>query len=115
MITIYGIPNCDTIRKTRNWFERHHIPYCFHDYRKDGITKEKLRTWCREENWEKLLNKQSVSWRKLSPEVQGAIISATKAIPILLQNPTMIKRPVIEKDGNIIQVGFNEEDLKNFL
>jgi len=109
MITIYGIPNCNTIKKTRSWFEQHHIPYSFHDYRKDGITREKLRAWCREVNWEKLLNRQSTSWRKLDPETQAGITTAAKAITVLLEHPTLIKRPVIEKDDSIVQVGFDEE------
>jgi len=115
MITIYGIPNCNTIKKTRTWFEQHHIPYNFHDYRKEGISKKQLNNWCREKGWEKLLNKQSTSWRKLDPETQAGITSAAKAIAIFLEHPTLIKRPVIEQDGNIVQVGFDEEMMEKML
>ena len=70
-ITIYGIPNCDTIKKTRDWFKQKNIEIIFHDYKKEGIGKEKLTAWCKLTGWEVLLNKKSSTWRGLSPEEQS--------------------------------------------
>jgi arsenate reductase len=113
MVTIYGIPNCDTIKKTKTWFDQHHIPYSFHDYRKDRISKQHLQKWCKQMGWEQVLNKKSTSWRNLDAETQSGITSAAKAIAVLLEHPTLIKRPVIERDGIIVQIGFNKEALES--
>ena len=109
-ITIYGIPNCDTIKKTVDWFKQQNIPIIFHDYKKEGISKEKLTAWCKLTGWEILLNKKSATWRGLSPEEQSKITSKAAAIQLMKTQNSIIKRPVIEVDGKLL-VGFDEETL----
>ena len=105
---LYGIPNCDTVKKARNWLISHNIEVDFHDYKKEGITKEKLKQWSKEAGWEKLLNKKGTTWRQLPTETQASIVSEREAIALMKESPSLIKRPVIEL-GNKIMVGFNEE------
>ena len=111
-ITIYGIPNCDTIKKTRDWFKQKNIEIIFHDYKKEGISKDKLTAWCKLTGWEVLLNKKSSTWRGLSPEEQSKITSQAAAIQLMKTQNSIIKRPVIEFDGKVL-VGFEEEILNN--
>jgi len=108
MITVYGIPNCDTIKKTRDWLDEHKIKYAFHDYKKSGISKEKLSAWSKKVGWEILLNKKSSTWRNLSPDEQKKVTSEITAIKVMMENNSIIKRPVIE-NGDVILVGYNEE------
>lgn len=110
-ITIYGIPNCDTIKKTLDWFKQKKIPIIFHDYKKEGISKEKLTAWCKLAGWEILLNKKSTTWRKLLPEQQSLISNKAAAIQLMITQNSIIKRPVIEADGKLL-VGFDEENFQ---
>lgn len=111
-ITIYGIPNCDTIKKTLDWFKQKNIPIIFYDYKKEGISKEKLTAWCKLTGWEILLNKKSATWRGLSPEEQSKITSQGAAIQLMKTQTSIIKRPVIEVDGKLL-VGFDTAILNN--
>jgi len=110
-ITLYGIPNCDTTKKAITWLSKNNIAFTFHDYKLQGITKEKLATWCNKQGWETIFNKRSTTWRELPETAQQKIINREEAIKIMLINNSIIKRPVIEHNGNII-VGFNEEQYK---
>lgn len=105
---LYGIPNCDTVKKARNWLISHNIEVDFHDYKKDGITKEKLKQWSKAAGWEVLLNKKGSTWRQLPAETQASIVKEREAIKLMIDSPSLIKRPVIEL-GNKIMVGFDEE------
>jgi Spx/MgsR family transcriptional regulator len=105
---MYGIPNCDTVKKARTWLEARGIAFGFHDYRKQGVDEAALRGWVAEAGWEKLLNRAGTTFRKL-PEDQRADIDAQKAIAIMLANPSAIKRPVVTGAGAVI-VGFKPED-----
>jgi len=109
-IIIYGIPNCDTIKKTLNWFKLHKLPYRFHDYRKEGITTEQLKQWSALLGWETLLNTRGTTWRKLEPAVQSATNNATAAIRLMKEHNSLIRRPIIEQ-GKQLFAGFNEEEL----
>jgi arsenate reductase len=111
-ITVYGIPNCDTIKKVSGWYQKNHIQFDFHDYKKEGIKKEKLTHWCKEVGWEVLLNKKSTTWRSLSPEQQQKVNSEKMAIQLMMAYPTLIKRPVIEMNDKII-IGFNQTYFTN--
>lgn len=111
MITIYGIPNCDTIKKTLDWFKANKLEVSFHNYKKQGIEADKLAAWCKEVGWQLLLNKKGTTWRALSPEAQLAIADEVTAIEFMRQNTSSIKRPVIEF-GKKVLVGFDEENLK---
>lgn len=106
---IYGIKNCDTIKKTINWLKENNKEFTFHDYKKEGIGKEKLKAWTQQVSWEDLLNKRGTTWRKLSPEEQAKITNTEAAIELMAENTSIIKRPVIEKDGKIVAVGFDKE------
>lgn len=107
MITMYGIPNCDTIKKAKKWLEANGIDYEFHDYKKKGITKAKLKDWCKQADWEVLLNRRGTTWRKLDEETKASI-NKTSAIDIMAENTSIIKRPVIET-GDDILVGFSTD------
>jgi Spx/MgsR family transcriptional regulator len=107
-ITVYGIPNCDTIKKAFNWFKKQKIEIDFWDYKRSGITKEKLTGWCKQVSWEILLNKKSTTWRSLSLPVQEKITSQAAAIKLMIENTSIIKRPVVEYGDNIF-IGFDEE------
>jgi arsenate reductase (glutaredoxin) len=106
-ITVYGIPNCDIIKKTMDWYKKNNIPVDFYDYKKYGIKREKLAEWCKEAGWELLLNKKSTTWRSLSLEDQQKVTNEKMAIKLMMEYTSIIKRPVIEMNNKII-VGFNE-------
>ena len=108
MITIYGIPNCDTMKKARKWLQQNDIDYQFHDYKKQGVPEDRLRQWVKTLGWEVLLNKRGTTWRKLPEEIKANVDEAS-AIQIMLDNPSIIKRPVLVKDGQLV-VGFKEAD-----
>ena len=108
MIKIYGIPNCDTMKKARKWLEANDVDYDFHDYKKLGVPDEKLKRWVKQAGWEKLLNKRGTTWRKLDHKVKDSI-DEQLAIKIMLENPSIIKRPVLES-GKTLLVGFNASD-----
>ena len=106
-ITLYGIPNCDTVKKARNWLAEAGVDYMFHDYKKAGIDEASLRRWIAEAGWEKLLNKAGTTFRKL-PDADKADIDADKAVALMLAHPSMIKRPVVEGAGGLL-VGFKPD------
>ena len=105
---LYGIRNCDTVKKARKWLDEHGLDYEFHDFKKDGLSSEKLSQWEQAVGWETLLNKRGTTWRKLPDEVRDTI-SAQSAHAIMLENPSIIKRPVVE-NGNEVRVGFNADE-----
>ena len=107
MITLYGIKNCDTMKKARRWLEEHGIDYVFHDYRKDGLDKKQLEAWADELGWEALLNRRGTTWRKL-PETVRAKIDRASAIELMLEQPAMIKRPLLVT-GKKSLLGFKPE------
>lgn len=107
-VTIYGIPNCDTMKKARTWLESHGIPYAFHDYKKAGIDNASLEKWSKKVGWETLLNRAGTTFRKLSDsDKQG--IDEKKAIALMQAQPSLIKRPVIDLGGGKFLVGFKPE------
>lgn len=108
MITLYGIPNCDQIKKARKWLDTHKIDYRFHDYRKDGISKTQLKLWAKELGWESLLNKHGTTWRKLSAD-DRANVNTRRAIELMAAQPAMIKRPLLDT-GKHKLLGFNSDD-----
>ena len=113
MYIIYGIPNCDTVKKTLNWFQQHKIAYEFHDYKKKGISPAKLKKWSEQVGWESLLNKKGTTWRKLDEKTQSSITNEKAVINLLVENTSAIKRPFIEKGDRVIMLGFDEEEYKN--
>jgi len=105
--TLYGIPNCDTVKKARVWLDQHGVAYAFHDYKKAGIDRETLGGWVETHGWEVVLNRAGTTFRALPPEDKAGL-TADKAIGLMLANPSMIKRPVLDVDGRTT-VGFKSE------
>ena len=103
-ITLYGIPNCDTVKKARNWLAANNIDYIFHDFKKAGANHAQLKRWCDAKGWETILNRAGTTFKKL-PDDAKAELDETKAIALMLDQPSMIKRPVVEHTGGIL-VGF---------
>jgi arsenate reductase len=108
MITIYGIKNCDTMKKAFAWLDAHKVVYRFHDYKKDGIEKDRLEKWVKAVGWEALINRAGTTFRKL-PEQDKEGLGEKKAIALMLGQPSMIKRPLIER-GSKLLIGFKPED-----
>jgi arsenate reductase (glutaredoxin) len=113
-IMVYGIPNCDTTKKTLTWLKENKIAFTFHDYKQEGISKAKLEAWCKKTGWETIFNKRSTTWRELSEEEQKKVTDQTAAIKIMLKNNSIIKRPVIEIGEKLI-TGFNETEITKHL
>ena len=105
--TLYGISNCDTMKKARKWLDDHDIDYVFHDYRKDGLEPARLEGWCRELGVDALLNRRGTTWRKLPESVKENLTDAA-AIKLMLENPAMIKRPMLDT-GRKRTVGFSAD------
>ena len=113
MIELYGIPNCDTMKKARRWLDDHGIEYRFHDYKKEGVDEARLRAWADRVGWETLLNRRGMMWRKLPAGVRESIDEAS-AMKIMRETPSIIKRPVLV-DGDRILVGFSEDSYSTLL
>lgn len=114
-VKVYAIPNCNTVKKALNWLESNKINVEFHDYKKLGITTAKLTNWCQQIGWEALINKKGATWRQLAPEIQASISNQKKAIQLMTEKTSIIKRPLIEKEGKIILLGFDETEYKKAL
>ncbi|WP_395018421.1 ArsC family reductase [Dongia sp.] len=104
---IYGIKNCDTMKKAFTWLDKHGVAYDFHDYKKEGVAKAALQKWCKAAGWETVLNRAGTTFRKL-PEGERANLTEAKAVALMLAQPSMIKRPVVETGGEI-EIGFKPE------
>jgi arsenate reductase len=113
MITVFGIKSCDTCRKARKYFVENGIEFQFHDVRDDGLDIQMLERWSQRLDWEKLLNKQSLTWRKI-PEVDKSGMTKDRAFALMLDQPTLVKRPVLESP-QFMAVGFSENRFSDFL
>ena len=112
---LFGIPNCNTVKKARDWLTQHHIAYEFHDFKKHGVTQSLLEAWLNQQPWEKLVNRAGMTWRNLTDAEKAAVIDAPSAIKLMLEKSSVIKRPVLVKDGKIICIGFTEAVYKELL
>ena len=110
MLTLFGIKNCDTVRKARRWLDGHAVEYRFHDVRTDGLSRTQLEGWVQTLGWENLLNRRGTTWSKLPETVRNSINRRT-AVKLMLEQPAMIKRPVLDL-GNSLHLGFNEDAYK---
>jgi arsenate reductase len=108
-ITIYGIKNCDTMKKARAWLDKHGVDYAFHDYKTAGIERERLERWCKKAGWEMLLNRAGTTFRKL-PDKDKTGLDGDRAVALMLAQPSMIKRPVLDLGGGKLVVGFTPEN-----
>ena len=107
-LTLYGIPNCDTVKKARTWLDARGVAYAFHDYKKLGIDAASLNRWANAVSWEPLLNRAGTTFKKL-PDDDKAAIDRAKAIALMIAHPSMIKRPVVEGGADLL-VGFRPDD-----
>lgn len=108
--TLYGITNCDTVKKARSWLDQHGVPYQFHDFRKNGLPVDALDRWLAAPGWEALVNRRGTSWRQLDATAREAVVDISSARAALQAHPTLIKRPVVEwKPGAEPTVGFDEK------
>ena len=111
MIKLFGIPNCDTIKKAKKWLEQNNIDYSFHDYRKEGVNADMVTEFCQTLGWDKVLNKRGTTYRQLDEDTKNSLSEST-AIPLLVEHPAMIKRPILEKDGQLF-IGFKAADYES--
>ena len=107
MIKLYGIPNCDTVKRARAWLAEQGVEYGFHDFKKAGVPEDRLPVWLKAVGWEKLVNRQGTMWRRLSDAERAAVVDAASATALALAVPSVIKRPVVEWPGGAITVGFD--------
>lgn len=110
--TLYGIRNCDTMKKAFDWLKAHGVSYDFHDYKASGIDEASLKAWCAALGWEKVLNRAGTTFKKLD-EADKSDLDEAKAIRLMLAQPSMIKRPVLDRDGHL-QLGFKPEQYAAF-
>jgi arsenate reductase len=113
-ITIYGIKNCDTMKKARAWLDKKGVAYHFHDYKSAGIERDRLERWSKQAGWETLLNRSGLTFKKL-PDSDKESLTEKKAIGLMLDKPSMIKRPVLDLGGGKILVGFKPEIYQQFV
>ncbi len=114
MITLYGIKNCNSMKKAFEWCDAHGTAYTFHDYKKLGVPRERLVEWCRAVGWKTLVNTRGTTYRGLSPEDQE-ITTQSKAVALMVAHPSLIKRPVVETDGGQLLVGFDPTLFESFV
>ena len=106
-ITLYGIPNCDTVKKARTWLSAHRHDVDFHDFKKQGLERATAAAWLEQLDWEVLVNRKGTTWRKLPDERKAAITDKASALELVLETPSVIKRPVLDRGGKF-SVGFSE-------
>lgn len=107
--TLYGIPNCDTIKKAKTWLDNNEVEYQFHNYKTDNISSLKLETWFKQQPIDKVINKASSTFRKLSESDKASISEQNAAIALIQNQPSMIKRPILEDASGIVAIGFKPE------
>lgn len=108
---LYGIPNCDTVKKTRAWLSKHNIEVEFYDFKKHGVSAELSQNWLQQAPWEQLINRKGTTWRGFT-DAQKAISNNQAAQRLMQENTSVIKRPLLEQDGKLLQIGFDEAAYK---
>lgn len=109
MLTVYGIPNCTTVKKARAWLEEQGVPHVFHDFKKQGVPPQQLDNWIAAIGWESLVNRQGTTWRKLDESLKQSIKDAVSGKTLMLAYPSVIKRPVFMRNDTLLGVGFTPE------
>ena len=110
MTTLYGIPNCDTVKRARDWLTTHGVAHEFHDFKKAGVPADRLAAWVAAAGWERVLNRKGTTWRKLPQTQQASAVDAATAQAVMRDQASVIKRPVVEWDDGRITVGFDADD-----
>jgi Spx/MgsR family transcriptional regulator len=112
---LYGIPNCNTVKKARVWLDENNIRYTFHNFKKLGVTQATIHQWLAQQPWEKLVNRAGMTWRNLSDEMKASITDNTSACALMIEKTSVIKRPILEKNDVILCIGFNQEAYKDLI
>ena len=112
---LFGIPNCSTVKKARDWLSNNGVAYEFHDFKKNGVSHDLLEAWLSQMPWEKLINRAGMTWRNLTDAEKSAVIDANSALNLMLEKSSLIKRPVLVKDGKIVCLGFSEAAYKELI
>ena len=112
---VYGIPNCNTVKKARTWLDEQGVAYTFHDYKKQGVPTDRLDVWIKQVGWEVLVNKQGTTWRKFDDATKAGVVDAASAKALMLANASVIKRPVVELAGKVLAVGFDDKKATEIL
>lgn len=104
---LYGIPNCNTVKKARAWLDEHGVAYDFHDYKKQGVDRAMLESWLEQMPWEKLVNRAGMTWRGLDELEKSAVIDDNSAMALMIHKPSVIRRPVMADGSRIVAIGFD--------
>lgn len=112
---VYGIKNCNTVKSAIDWLNKNKVKFEFHDYKKSGITAEKLSAWSKQVGWENLVNKRGTTWRQLDEIDQKKVTNEKAAITLMIAKTSVIKRPLVEREGKVLLLGFDEADYKKVL
>jgi arsenate reductase (glutaredoxin) len=112
---VYGIKNCNTVKSAIDWLNKNKIAFEFHDYKKLGISEKKISDWCKQVGWESLVNKRGTTWRQLDEAMQKKVKDEKSAIALMVNKTSVIKRPLIEVEGKVVMLGFDEEAYKQKL
>lgn len=107
-LKLYGINNCSTVKKARNYLEAGNVEFEFHDFKKLGLDESTAKRWLEQQEWTKLVNRSGMTWRKLTDEQKAAVSDANSALVLMLEKNSVIKRPILERDGQVLCVGFDE-------
>ena len=110
MTILYGIPNCDTVKRARDWLATHGVDYAFHDFKKAGVPADRLAAWVAAAGWERVLNRKGTTWRKLPETQRASVVDGATAQALMREQASVIKRPVVEWDGRVVTVGFDAVD-----
>ena len=114
-MTVFGIKNCNTVKSALTWLDNHGVAYEFHDYKKKGITAAALKAWSKQVGWESLLNRRGLTWKQLPESERASIKTEADAIKLMTEKTSIIKRPLLEEDGKVVLLGFDEEAYKKTL
>jgi Spx/MgsR family transcriptional regulator len=109
---VYGIKNCNTVKSALDWLKKNKTDFEFHDYKAKGISESKLKEWSKQIGWEKLVNKKGTTWRQLDEKRQSTVTNEASAIALMKEKTSVIKRPLIEKEGRVITLGFDETEYR---
>jgi Spx/MgsR family transcriptional regulator len=114
-LTVFGIPNCDTVKKARTWLTEHALDYRFHDFKKQGVPQDLLPLWLAASGWQTLVNRKGTTWRKLDEATRMAVVDDASALALMLAQPSVIKRPVVMWGNGQISVGFDADSFAHYL
>ena len=107
-MVVYGIKNCTTVKNALDWLKKKKVDFEFHDYKSKGITEAKLKSWSKQVGWESLVNKRGTTWRQLDEKIQSKVTNEASAIALMMEKTSVIKRPLIESEGKVVTLGFDE-------